>query len=62
MGLLDCGFTLEVVEEDQTSEKMLEIPGMKDEMRYPMMLLVRAKKKTARGNGSLQKEQPLRYS
>lgn len=47
MGLLHCGFTLEVVEEVQPSEEMLEIPGMKDEMRRPMMLLVRAKREAA---------------
>lgn len=47
MGLLNCGFTLEVVEEVQPSEEMLEIPGMRDEMRRPMMLLVRAKKRAA---------------
>ena len=44
MGLINCGFTLEVVEEVQPSAEMLEIPGMKDEMRRPMMLLVRTKK------------------
>ena len=50
MGLLSCGFTLEVVEEAQPSEKMLEIPGMKDELRRPMMLLVRAKKEGTGAN------------
>lgn len=44
MGLLNCGFALEVVEEVQPSEEMLEIPGMRDELRRPMMLLVRARK------------------
>ena len=44
MGLLHCGFTLEVAEEVQPSEEMLEMPGMKDEMRRPMMLLVRLKR------------------
>ena len=44
MGLLHCGFSLEVVEEVQPSKEMLEIPGMEEEMRRPMMLLVRAKK------------------
>lgn len=39
-----CGFTLEVVEDAQPSEEMLEIPGTKDELRRPMMLLVRVKK------------------
>ncbi len=44
MGLLNTGFRLEAVEEARPSEDMLEIPGMKDEMRRPMMLLVRAVK------------------
>ena len=44
MGLLNCCFALEVVEEVQPSEDMLELPGMADELRRPMMLLVRAKK------------------
>ena len=43
-GMSDCGFALEVVEEVQPSEEMLEIPGMAEELRRPMMLLVRAKK------------------
>lgn len=47
MGLLNCGFVLEVVEEVQPSEEMLEIPGMRDKLRRPMILLVRAKKPAA---------------
>ena len=43
MGLLNCGFVLEVVEEVQPSEDMLELPGTEDELRRPMMLLVWAK-------------------
>lgn len=43
MGLLNNGFELQVVEEAMPSESMLEIPGMKDELRRPMMLLVKAK-------------------
>lgn len=43
MGLLHCGFTLEAVEETGPSEEMLELPGMRDELRRPMMLLVRAR-------------------
>lgn len=42
MGLLANGFRLEVVEEAQPPEEMMEQPGMKDEMRRPMMLLVKA--------------------
>ena len=43
MGLLHSGFVLEAVEEAEPSAEMLEIPGMRDELRRPMMLLVRAR-------------------
>lgn len=43
-GLLQNGFSLERVEEAQPSEAMLAQAGMKDEMRRPMMLLVKAVK------------------
>ena len=43
-GLLLCGFALEAVEEAHPSEEMLALPEMKDEMRRPMMLLVKARK------------------
>lgn len=43
MGLLRSGFILEAVEEAEPSEEMLDIPGMRDELRRPMMLLVRAR-------------------
>lgn len=43
-GLLQCGFTLTAVEEAQPPEDMLDQPGMADELRRPMMLLVRAEK------------------
>ena len=43
MGLLRCGFTLEAVEEAGPLEEMLDLPGMRDELRRPMMLLVRAR-------------------
>ena len=42
MGLLRNGFRLEVVEEVMPSPEMLDLPGMKGEMRRPMMLLVKA--------------------
>ena len=42
MGLLRHGFEVQAVEEAQPSAEMLEIPGMKDELRRPMMLLVKA--------------------
>ena len=43
--LLSKGFELKHVIEPQPSPEMIELPGMKDEMRRPMMLLVSAKKK-----------------
>lgn len=43
--LLKCGFQIEAVEEAMPPEEMMNIPGMKDEMRRPMMLLVKAKKR-----------------
>ncbi|MDO4277684.1 MAG: class I SAM-dependent methyltransferase [Lachnoclostridium edouardi] len=42
MGLLDNGFKLKVVEEAEPSEEMMDIPGMRDELRRPMMLLVKS--------------------
>lgn len=41
-GLLANGFSLEAVEEAQPPAEMMDLPGMADEMRRPMMLLVRA--------------------
>lgn len=43
MGLLNHGFELNAVEEAEPPAKMLDIPGMKDELRRPMMLLVKAR-------------------
>lgn len=43
-GLLKTGFSIEAVEEAEPSKSMLDIPGMKDELRRPMMLLIKAKK------------------
>lgn len=43
MGLINSGFDLEAVEEAQPPGEMMDIPGMKDELRRPMMLLVKAK-------------------
>lgn len=45
MGLLNNDFELKAVEEAKPSEDMMNIPGMKDELRRPMMLLVKASKK-----------------
>lgn len=43
--LLLHGFELQRIVEPQPPAEMLSIPGMQDEMRRPMMLLVSAKKK-----------------
>lgn len=43
MGLLNNGFVLEAVEEAEPPEEMMDIPGMKNELRRPMMLLVKAR-------------------
>ena len=42
--LLQNGFTLRHVIEPQPPENMMNLEGMKDEMRRPMMLLVAAGK------------------
>ena len=42
--LLKTGFALESLVEPAPPKNMLDLPGMEDEMRRPMMLLVRAKK------------------
>ena len=42
--LLSKGFELKHVIEPQPSPEMIELPGMKDEMRRPMMLIVKAEK------------------
>lgn len=43
--LLEAGFTLQNIVEPQPPEDMLGLPGMKDEMRRPMMLIIKAVKK-----------------
>lgn len=45
MGLVNAGFELQAVEEAQPPEEMMSFPGMADELRRPMMLLVRARKR-----------------
>ena len=45
MGLLNNGFELLAVEEAQPPVDMMSIPGMADELRRPMMLLIKAQKK-----------------
>lgn len=42
--LLRAGFVLEDVAEPMPPQEMLDQPGMKDEMRRPMMIIVKAKK------------------
>ena len=42
MGLLNSGFEFQAVVEAEPPESMLDIPGMRDELRRPMMLLVKA--------------------
>lgn len=44
MGIVNAGFSLKAVEEAMPSADMMDIPGMSDEMRRPMMLLVKAEK------------------
>ena len=44
MGLLHSGFVLEAVEEAEPPAEMMDRPGMADELRRPMMLLVKARK------------------
>ena len=43
MGALRSGFALEAVEEAMPPEEMMGLPGMEDELRRPMMLLVKAR-------------------
>ena len=42
--LLQTGLRIEAIEEAMPPENMMHLPGMKDEMRRPMMLLVKAVK------------------
>lgn len=42
MGLINAGFAIDAVEEARPSEEMLKNPEMKNEMRRPMMLLIKA--------------------
>ena len=43
--LVRNGFEIQHVMEPQPPENMMHLPGMRDEMRRPMMLLVAARKK-----------------
>lgn len=42
---MNNGFELKALEEAMPPETMMDIPGMKDELRRPMMLLVKTVKK-----------------
>lgn len=55
MGLLHCGFVIEAVEEARPPEEMMDISGMSDELRRPMMLLIKAKKIVAQGGNGKRK-------
>ncbi|MBE6038401.1 MAG: class I SAM-dependent methyltransferase [Anaerofustis stercorihominis] len=44
MGLINCGFNIRCMEEIGPHPDTLGIPGMADEMRRPMMLVVKAEK------------------
>lgn len=44
-GVLGAGFAIEAVEEAEPPEEMMKIPGMADELRRPMMLMIKARKK-----------------
>ena len=44
MGVQNSGFTLKAVEEAVPPEGLMDVPGMEDELRRPMMLLVKAEK------------------
>ena len=46
--LLSNGFIINHIVELQPPEYMMDIPGMQDEMRRPMMLIVSANKKMDR--------------
>lgn len=48
MGLIHAGFRLQAVEEAVPDPAMMSLPGMADEMRRPMMLLIRAQKQSGR--------------
>ena len=48
MGLLNNGFEIEAVQEAEPHDEMMGIPGMKDELLRPMMLLVKAAARAGR--------------
>ena len=44
MGMINCGFGIKAVVEPPPPQDMMDLPGMKDEMRRPMMLIVKGEK------------------
>lgn len=52
MGVLNNGFELNAVEEAEPPQEMMDIPGFKDELRRPMMLLVKATARKQSGKKS----------
>ena len=44
-GLLESGFQITDLAEPQPPEEMIDLPGMADELRRPMMLIISARKK-----------------
>ena len=50
MGLLRIGFVLEAVEEAEPPANMMDLPGMKDELRRPMLLVKTTEEKNIKYN------------
>ena len=50
MGLLRIGFVLEAVEEAEPPANMIDLPGMKDELRRPMLLVKATEEKNIKYN------------
>jgi hypothetical protein len=44
--LLTNGFQIQRIVEPMPPETMMAVPGMKDEMRRPMMLIIKAEKQS----------------
>ena len=53
MGLLRIGFVLEAVEEAEPPANMMDLPGMKDELRRPMLLVKATEEKNIKYNKSV---------
>ena len=47
--LLQSGFTLRRLVEPKPPEELMDLPGMRDELRRPMMLLIAAEKRQPQG-------------